>query len=129
MTKTRIYKTLRGIYEIAEWNGKNESGLKPFGDKVLIMPDQPAMKSAGGIITGSDEEREKVAYAAEMGVMIAFGEDAFVWNSDRSRRLEGGKPPIGTRVCFKRYSGETYTGDDDKFYMVMSDHAIGAIKA
>lgn len=121
----RQIKTLRGIYEVVPWNGQNTSCFVPIGDRVLVLPDQPAEKSAAGIILGSDDERERVALAAESGVIIALGSDAFIWNSDRTRRIEGERPKPGQRVFFKRYVGEMYPSRDGKFYMVVSDHSIG----
>jgi co-chaperonin GroES (HSP10) len=124
----RKFRTLRGVYDVVPWDGKDTSGFMPFGDRVLVLPDQPAEKSTGGIIMGSEDEREKVALAAESGVIIAMGEDAFIWNSNRTRKLEGKRPEVGTRVFFKRYVGEMYPARDGRFYMILSDHSIGGME-
>jgi co-chaperonin GroES (HSP10) len=124
----RLLKTMLGQYVQAEWDGVDRSGWVPVGDNVAILPDKPADVSAGGVILGSDQQRERTMFAAETGILISLGDDAFSWNSDRSRRFEGERPQPGSRVVFKRYSGVTFYGDDGEMYWIMSDHCIGAIK-
>jgi len=126
-TKRQI-KTLRGIYDVVEWDGKNGSKVQPIGDFVLVLPDQAAEKTTGGIITGSDDERERVSLASETGVIVALGDTAFVWNSDRTRAFTGKKPKVGDRVFFARYSGQQHTGKDGKFYMLMFDKSIAGFE-
>lgn len=123
----RQVKTLRGVYDVIEWDGNDTSGFKPLGDRVLVLPDQPAELSKGGIILGSEEEREKVALAAESGVLIACGPDAFKWGA-RNQKIETPPPAPGTRVFFKRYVGEMYPSRDGRFYFIMSDISIGGME-
>lgn len=125
--ETRLLKTMLGQYVAAQWDGVDRSGWIPVGDNVAVMPDKPAEQTAGGIII-SDQQKERTMFAAETGVLISLGDDAFTWNSDRSRRFEGERPQPGMRVVFKRYSGVTYYGDDGNVYWIMSDHCIGAIR-
>jgi co-chaperonin GroES (HSP10) len=118
-------KTMRGEFERAAFTG-NQSGRIPVGDKVMILPDAAVEKTAGQVLI-PDEYRERSALAAESGVLIAVGEDAFMWNSDRTRKWEGDKPKAGDRVYFARYQYTEVMGDDGVKYWVMNDNSIGAI--
>ncbi len=80
-------------YDMVEWGGVNTSGIRPFGDRVLILPDQPATKY--GSILLPPVEIERAALAAETGVLVACGDGAWFWNSDRTRKYEGAKPMPG----------------------------------
>lgn len=125
--QAKLLKTEQAEYVESQWNGQNDSGYEPFGDRVLVMPDQAAAKSSGGIQL-PDDLVERLAEASETGIIIAMGDGAFVWNSDRSRPYTGTKPTPGTRVYFDRYSGGKVRGDDGKFYRCMDDKAIGLRK-
>ncbi len=126
MQNRGLHKTMRGQYAPAVWNGKNESGWIPAGDRVLVKPDKAAEKV--GSIVMTDANQELTQLAAESGVLVALGDDAFVWNSDRTRKLEGVKPKPGDRVGFQRYAGAQVFGDDGELYFFMSDHSIGAVR-
>jgi chaperonin GroES len=119
--KTDLYQ-----YTPAQFAGANTSGANPIGDRVLVKPDRPAAKW-GGAVHVPDEVIERMAYAAETGVIVAMGEDAFRWNSDRTRPFEGEKPKVGQRVFFDRYAGGMVRGNDGERYRVMDDKCIGAL--
>jgi co-chaperonin GroES (HSP10) len=122
LTKTRL-----GAFEAAEWTGENLSGELPVGDRVLVLPDKAATKTAGGIELPSSM-RETQTLAAESGVIVAIGLGAWTWNADRTRRFEGIKPQVGQRVSFERYSGTEIIGADGEIYRAMSDASIATIK-
>ena len=122
-----IQKTRLGEYTWAEFSGKNESGMYPYGDRVLVMPDQAA-KSSSGMIQFTDQQIERNAEAAETGIIVALGPEAFLWNSDRTRKWESAdKPKVGDHVVFDRYSGSYQHGRDGKMYRLMDDKCIGAL--
>jgi co-chaperonin GroES (HSP10) len=124
-SKNRV-TTMRGEYEKGGFKG-NTSGRKALGDAVLIQPDQHAEKTAVGIHY-TDEFRERSALAAETGVIVDVGEDAFRWNSDRTRAWEGYKPQPGDRVIFGRYQYIQVPGDDGVTYWAIRDSSICAIE-
>jgi co-chaperonin GroES (HSP10) len=66
--------------------------------------------------------------AAESGVLVDVGEDAFRWNSDRTRAWEGFKPQPGDRVFFGRYQYNQVPGDDGVMYWAIKDSSICAIE-
>ena len=121
-------ETQLGRYKKAQWSGNNESGITPWGDRILVLADEPAGKSGGGVIF-TDEQQDKTGQAAETGVLVGIGNEAFVWNSDRSRRYEGPKPTLGQRIYFERYAGGFYKGRDGKFYRLMDDKCLGGLEA
>lgn len=122
----KLVKTRLAEYVPAEFSGKNESGIHPVGDRVLVLPDQ-ASKTSSGLIHFTDEQISRNAEAAETGVIVEVGQEAFIWNSDRTRKWESkDKPKVGTRVAFDRYAGGFYHGKDGQMYRLMDDKCIGA---
>lgn len=117
-------------YVPAEWNGKNESGIRAIGDRVLVLPDKAAAQSAGthgAPILFTDQKQDIDGLAAETGVIISIGDGAWTWNSDRTRPYKGTKPVVGQRVWFDRYAGSPQHGKDGVVYKIMDDKCIGAI--
>lgn len=126
--KSRLVKSSKSVeFVAATWNGSNESGYQPLGDMVLIAPDSASSKSSGGVeFTATHVARETMA--AESGVIVALGSDAFLWNADRTRRWEGMKPEPGDRVHMQRYSGQEILGKDGTVYRLCEQNCIGAIE-
>lgn len=112
-----------GQYDMIQWPGRNTSGIKPRYERVLVLPDQ-ASSNVGGVFL-PPETIERLAEAAETGVIVAVGADAWKWNSDRSRRCEDSPIPPGTRVYFERYAGGKFHGRDGLLYRLMDDKCIG----
>ena len=115
-----------GEFAPAEYNGENESGYEPIGDRVLVLPDEAASKTSGGVEL-TPEFVERMTMAAETGVIVACGEDAFRWNFDRTRPWEAYKPRAGDRVYIQRYSGQVMLGEDGRFYRLMDFSCVGAL--
>lgn len=124
MKEGRILKTRHGTFDLAPWNGLNESGIEPLCDKVLVRVDAALAKV--GSIHITDQSADQQTLASTTGLLVAVGPQAFVWNSDRTVRWEGERPAAGTRVCFERYAGQEYYGVDGVLYRVMDDRSIGA---
>ena len=125
--KDRILSTEHGQFEMADWNGRNDSGIMPLCDKVLVLVDKAMEKTRGGIvIPGASAETQTLG--STTGVMVAIGPQAFVYDSERIVRWEGEKPPAGSRIFFERYAGQEYTGVDGKMYRLMKDRQIGGVE-
>lgn len=124
--EAKLLKTTQAEYVEGQYAGKNESGYRPIGDRILVLPDVAAAKTTGNVLI-PDDVQERQSYAAETGIIIELGDTAFLWNSDRTRKFEGERPKIGDRVFFDRYSGGTLKGRDGKLYRFMDDKAIGAV--
>ena len=105
----------------------NHSGYEPVGYHILVLPDMAAEKSSGGIDL-PPEFVERATMAAETGILVALGPDAFIWNGDRSRKSEGERPKPGDRVYIQRYSGQVMFGEDGVFYRVMDYNCVAAVK-
>ena len=120
-----LSKTL-ATYTPAAWTGKNESGIFPIGDRVLVLADEAAERTAGGIEI-PQEVTYRMTLAAEAGVVVEIGDGAFKWNSDKVTPFAGRLPTPGVRVCIEKYSGQTIKGDDGKMYRLMESACIGAI--
>lgn len=113
-------------YVEAEFDGVNRSGFTPLADSVIVLCDVAPDTTKGQLFITPDIQL-KQQMMAETGVVVAIGEGAFLWLSDRTRPWEGRKPEVGTRVVFERYAGREQTGLDGKQYRLMSDRCIGAI--
>ena len=93
----------------------------------LIAPDCAAEKTSGGVLL-TVETTDKMTMAAESGVVVALGSDAYLWNADRTRKWEGDKPQPGDRIYMQRYSGQLVLGKDGKVYRLCEQNCIGAIE-
>src|SRR5258707_29146 len=122
-SQRKLLHTPIGQFDLVAWAGRNTSGIQPFGDRVLILPDQ-ASTMIGGVLV-PPEPIERMAEAAETGVLVGVGEGAWAWNGDRSRRYEGIKPEPGARVYFERYAGGKFHGQDGLVYRLMDDKSVG----
>lgn len=122
----RVHKGRHRQYRMADYQGANFSGLRPVGDRLLVLVDEVIEKTAGGVIL-PQAAQERGSAACTQGTLIDVGPDAFRWNFDRTARWEGEKPKPGDRVYFQRYAGELYEGVDGQEYRVMDDKGIGAI--
>ncbi len=114
-------------YVRAVYPGHNSSGWSPVGNHIIVLPDKAAETSSGGI-SFTSELVERMTLAAETGVLVALGPDAYLWNADRTRKYEGVKPAPGDRVYMQRYSGQVMMGEDGEFYRVMSDNCVAAVQ-
>lgn len=124
--KPRLLTVRKAEYIPAPWFNKNEAGCVPVGDRVLIRPDIAASHS--GSLELPDDIVDRAQLSASSGVIVALGDDAFVWNADRTRPYGGYKPKEGDRVHFEKYAGKVILGDDGVEYRIVDDKAIGAVK-
>ena len=113
-------------YWKAEYSGKNESGFSPVGDKVLIIPDQGAETTSGGVML-TPEMIERHTLASETGVVVEVGTGAFGFHADGSK-WNGPKPAPGNHIYMQRYSGIVLYGKDEKFYRLVDYTCIGAVE-
>lgn len=123
--EAKLFKTALASFIPVEWNGTNDSGWQPIGDRVLILPDQAAEVVRGIHLPQDVVERHSLA--AEAGVLVALGDGAFEWNSDRVTPFTGRKPVPGDRVHIHRYSGQLIMGKDGINYRVLDSQEVGAI--
>lgn len=122
----KVLSIRRAEFIPAPFFGKNESGCKPIGDRVLIRPDIAA--SSSGTIKLPDDVVERAQMSSSSGVIVEAGDDAFAWNSDRTRPFTGERPKAGDRVFFDKYAGKVILGDDGVEYRLMDDASIGGIR-
>jgi co-chaperonin GroES (HSP10) len=120
VTAKRTIFTPMGEYVPSTWGGQNTSGMRPIGDRVLVLPDLPPEKTSGGVYI-TEQQRDRDAHAAESGILVAAGESAWKLSFD------GVKPELGQRVWFERYAGSLQHGKDGEVYRLMDDRCIGAV--
>lgn len=116
-------------------------GIKPVGNKVMVLADQIEEKTEGGIyIPESVKERHQMS--ACYGVIIDMGEDCFTHTIQRVDRYLNGKwvpferkttgyaepfANIGDRISYSMYQGKTQTGEDGIEYTLIHDEDIISI--
>ena len=118
----------------------NSSGIRPCGDRVLVLPEELEETTTGGIII-PPSEKEKYQHAQMAGTLVAVGPDAWqdrVTTVERlidgqlkvvERRTTGYSEPfveVGSRVLFARYNGQIVPGKDGKNYRLLNDEDITA---
>lgn len=126
MLKGRILTADHQEFVLATWDGVNRSGYAPLDDKVLVLIDEHAEATSGGIaLTAEFVERQTMA--SEHGVVVAVGPAAFRWNDDGTRAWDGKRPEPGDRVYVERYAGQLLNGRDGRKYRLMAQKCIGAV--
>jgi len=118
---------------------KNESGIYPAGNRVLVHVDQIEEKVKDTMIELLPETVEQQQSANASGTLIAIGADAFSHVTEKKyRNIDGelrfveatkrgySKPfaEVGDRISFAKYSGMKYLGKDNKRYLVINDEDI-----
>jgi len=118
----------------------NSSGFNPCGDRVVVLPDVLEEKTQGGIII-PESELNKHQLAQVTGVLVAVGPDAWTdrvtvierWIDDAWRPTERRKTgysqsfaEVGDRVCYARYNGLPFDGEDGQKYRLLNDEDITA---
>lgn len=123
--RERVLATDVASYEEAELTDYTAHGFKPVSDQIVVWRDVSA-RTAGkkGLIHLPDQAIETMNLATQSGILVAKGEGAFVWTSDRMREYVGFKPEIGDRVIFPRYAGKIHMGNDGRNYLFMDDKAV-----
>ncbi|MCI4436272.1 MAG: hypothetical protein JHC33_05605 [Ignisphaera sp.] len=98
---------------------KNESGIKPVGHRILVLPAETERKTSSGLIM-----IEKVAMMEEMaqtqGTIVSMGDTCFEdevspWCKE------------GDFVMFGKYAGVVYQGQDEKQYRILNDKDVVAV--
>lgn len=93
---------------------QNESGFKPLGHRVLVLPDSVETVTAGGIVLAREiTGREEMAQVR--GVVVEVGEGCWkdTSTSDWAR--------AGESVVFGKYAGLMWEGSDGKKYRILND--------
>lgn len=121
----KLFKTSLAEFVPAKWTGNEDAGIHPLGDRVLILPDKAAEIVRGVHLPQDITYRHTLA--AEAGVVIAVGDGAFQWNSDKVTPYSGRKPKVGERVIIEKYAGQVVCGDDKQMYRLMDSHCVGGI--
>lgn len=124
--RQRLLSIRKAEFIPAPFFGKNESGCVPIGDRVLVKPDIAA--STSGNIQIPDEVVDRAQLSSSSGVIVSVGDDAFMWNSDRTRPFTGSRPKVGDRVHFDKYAGKLILGDDSVEYRLLDDNSIGGVR-
>lgn len=122
----RILKNIQAEFERATFSGTNESGVKPIGTSVLVLMDQCAEASTGGVLLPS-EKISQMSMASESGVIAAVGDAAFAYYDD-GRPWNDHRPQPGDRVFVERYAGREILGRDGKTYRLMTYTCVGGIE-
>lgn len=122
----RILKGIQAEYERAEYPGRNESGIKPIGTSVLVLMDQTAEQTSGGVLLPPERLME-MNLASETGVVTDVGSAAFRYYDDGSKWTDY-KPAAGDRVFTERYAGRVLQGSDGRVYRMMTYTCIAGIE-
>ncbi len=118
---------------------KNDSGIKPKGDRVLVLPDPIEETSEGGIVVITESQMKLHENAQAVGTFIAAGPDAWIdiveikerymdgsWKKVE-RTTKGSSEPYalpGERVAFASYAGRKVFGADGTEYRILNDRDI-----
>ncbi len=115
---------------------KNESGIYPCGNRVLVFVDQIEEKMKDSLIELLPDTIEAQQSSNASGTLVEAGPDAFQHVTERvygaggpviETRTRGYSQPFavaGDRISFAKFAGQKYTGKDGKRYLVLNDEDI-----
>lgn len=118
--RPKLIKTRVAQYAPADYDGKNKSGYRALGARLIVLTDQCADKTAGGIWI-DPVTAERMTMSAETGTVVQLGSKAFAWAEADE------KPKPGDRVYIERYSGQVALGKDGQLYRILDDRCVGAL--
>lgn len=108
--------------------------IKPCGHYVLVKPDPIEKLSAGGIVTGTEQQHDREDVARVKGTLVSIGSNA--WKAYNQGEPDGvGKPwaKLGAHVLIKRHVSDRYIDEDDivdgkpQVYFLMADENVLAV--
>ncbi len=114
----QTFQGLQAEFEKAVYTGKNPSGVRVLGKNVLVLMDEVAAQSSGGIYL-PPERIMQMNMASESGVLVELGVEAFSYFDDGTKWTDY-KPQPGDRVFVERYAGRELRGRDGRLYRLMS---------
>lgn len=121
--EARLLKGTQAEFVRGRLEDAADPGFEPIGTSVLILMDQCAEKSSGGVHL-PPEKIAQMNVASESGVIVDIGEAAFRYYDDGSK-WTGRKPEIGDRVVVERYAGRELLGRDGHTYRMMTYTSVG----
>jgi hypothetical protein len=118
---------------------RNESGIYPAGNRVLVFVDQISDKLKDTVIELLPDTLEAQQSSNASGTLIEAGPDSFLHVTRRTYKVHGDRRELveeevsgysepfavaGDRISFAKFAGQKYTGKDNKRYLVLSDEDI-----
>lgn len=98
----------------------SNSGIRPVGETILVLPDQIEEKTAGGIIVGTPADIERQQLGQIEGVVVAVS--PYAWADEEVPRAT-----VGDRVIFAKYAGMVRKGKDELTYRLINDTDVKAV--
>lgn len=105
----------------------NKSGMEPVGTKVLVLPDEVAEKTAGGIYV-PEKVKEQNDFAVCTGTLVSVGGAAFSDWPHSASKWPGYTPKAGDRVYMAKYAGVVIAGKDGRSYRLCQDTDIAGLE-
>ena len=96
---------------------QGEAGIEPKGHLVLVLPDQVARQSPGGIAI-PDEVLERDEMAQIFAQIVKLGPTC--WYDEGGQK----RAKVGDRVMIAKYVGQLITGADGLRYRVINDKDV-----
>lgn len=121
----RLVSRIQGTYVPAIYDGKNNSGVIPLVNKVLVRTDEFSEITKGGVYV-TEVKMDNMTMASESGVIVDVGPDAFSIMPS-GHKWASRKPTPGDHIYYDKYAGLLVMGNDGKTYRLMDDGCIGAI--
>ncbi len=118
-------KNLQAEFYPAAWNGVDASGIRVVGKAILVLMDECAEVTSGGIHIPS-EAIEKFNAGCETGRLVATSPGAFRVYEDMTP-WTGTAPKPGDRVYIEKYAGKLVKGKDGRTYRLMDYQSVGAV--
>lgn len=119
--------TVSRLVPVSDAAPSNGSGFEPVGTKVLVLTDQVATQSKGGIhLDPAFVERQTMAICT--GTLVAVGSCAYTDWPHSEKKWPGRVPATGDRVQISKYSGIMIDGADGKNYRLIHDTDVCGVQ-
>ena len=97
----------------------NNSGIRPVGISILVLPDPVEQTTESGIVLSTHETHKKEEMRQTDGLVIAIADNAFFDETPRCK--------VGDRIIMASYSGMVREGVDGLTYRLIKDNDVVAI--
>ena len=93
---------------------QNDSGFKPLGHRLLVLPEEVKKRTSGGLYLPEDTTG-KAEMAQVKGTLIAVGDGCWL----DTPTPNWAKP--GDKIVFGKYAGLLWEGADGQKYRILND--------
>jgi co-chaperonin GroES (HSP10) len=98
----------------------NNSGIKPVGISILVLPDQVEQTTESGIVLSTHDQHAREEMGQTDGLVVEIS--PFAYYDEKTPRCQ-----VGDRVVMAKYAGMVRVGNDGLTYRLIKDNDVIAL--